>query len=67
MSEGGTATTTDCASPPLAAGVKIIGTCVSIQYAYKWHFNSVITVLVPTAGYAGTTTLKTKAVALNEN
>lgn len=64
---GTTATTADCTPPAVGAGTKIVATCVSISYAYNWHFNSVITVLVPTAGYAGTTTLRTKAVALNEN
>lgn len=64
---GVTATTSDCTSPPLAAGTKIVATCVYIKYAYKWHFNSVITVLVPGTGYAGTTNLTSKAVALNEN
>jgi hypothetical protein len=57
----------NCMSPAASAGPDLIGTQVSIQYAYKWHFNSVITVLVPGAGYAGTTTLAVSSVALNEN
>jgi len=64
---GTTAITPDCTSPTVGAGTKIVATCVSISYAYNWHFNSVITLLVPTASYAGTTTLRTKSVALNEN
>jgi Flp pilus assembly protein TadG len=54
-------------SQPLTAPPNLIGTQVQIQYAYNWHFNSVVTVLVPGATYAGTTTLKTSGVALNEN
>jgi Flp pilus assembly protein TadG len=65
---GVTATTPDCStSPAAAAGTRIVATCVYLSYAYKWHFNSVITVLLPTAGYPGTTPLAVNAVALNEN
>src|SRR3984957_18026576 len=53
--------------PPATAAPDLIGTQVSIQYAYNWHFNTVVTVLVPSSTYAGTTTLKTSGVALNEN
>lgn len=53
--------------PPATTGPDIIGTQVTIQYAYNWHFNSVVTVLVPTASYAGTTTIKSSSVAMNEN
>jgi len=68
ISSGSTATTTNCTSPALAAGTKIVATCVALQYAYKWTFSNVITVLMPGgSGYPGTTTLSTKAVALNEN
>jgi Flp pilus assembly protein TadG len=49
------------------ATVNAVGTQVSIQYAYNWHFNSVITVLVPGASYKGQTLLNESAVALNEN
>ena len=50
-----------------ATTVNVIGTQVSIQYAYNWRFNSIVTLLVPGATYAGTTTLKTVSVAINEN
>ena len=55
---------TKTVGPP---SVNAIGTQVTIQYAYKWHFNSVITVLVPGSSYSGTTTLNSSSVALNEN
>jgi hypothetical protein len=45
----------------------VVGTCVSITYAYKWRFNRVITLLVPGATYAGVSNLNTTAVAFNEN
>jgi Flp pilus assembly protein TadG len=59
---------TGCTSQPAGGGtVNVVGTCVSITYAYKWRFNSVITLLVPGATYAGVSNLSTTAVALNEN
>lgn len=64
----GTTNPVTCVSQPAGAGVmNVIGTCVSISYAYKWRFNSVITLLVPGATYAGVSNLTTNSVALNEN
>jgi Flp pilus assembly protein TadG len=61
-------TTSDCTRPVASATPPdLIGTCVQVSYAYNWHFNSVITVLVPGAGYPGTTMLTTSSVAFNEN
>jgi Flp pilus assembly protein TadG len=56
-------------TPPQPPGgqTELIGTCVTIQYAYKWRFNSVITLLVPSATYASVTSITTTATALNEN
>ncbi len=45
----------------------VVNTQVQIQYAYKWRFNSVITVVVPKATYAGVTSITTTATAFNEN
>lgn len=62
------ATNSNCANPLAASGPPyLIGTCVEISYAYNWHFNTVVTVLVPGASYAGTTTLTASSVAFNEN
>jgi Flp pilus assembly protein TadG len=59
---------TGCTSQQAGGGtVNAVGTCVSITYAYKWRFNSVITLLVPGATYAGISNLNTTAVAFNEN
>jgi Flp pilus assembly protein TadG len=59
---------TGCTSQPSSGNtVNVVGTCVSITYAYKWRFNSVITLLVPGATYAGVSNLNTTAVAFNEN
>jgi Flp pilus assembly protein TadG len=44
----------------------VINTCVQIQYAYKWRFNSVISLLVPGASY-GVSYITTTATAFNEN
>jgi len=45
----------------------VINTKVTIQYAYKWRFNSVITLLVPRAAYASVSYITTTATAYNEN
>jgi Flp pilus assembly protein TadG len=45
----------------------LVNTQVTIQYAYKWRFNSVITLLVPSARYASVTYITTAATAFNEN
>jgi Flp pilus assembly protein TadG len=42
-------------------------THINIQYPYQWRFNSVIRVLVPTATYAGLTTISADAVMQNLN
>jgi len=43
----------------------LISTRVSISYPYQWHFNRVITLLVPSATYAGITQITTNAVVPN--
>ena len=64
----GASSPTGCTSQPSGGNtVNVVGTCVSITYAYKWRFNSVITLLVPGATYAGISHLNTAAVAFNEN
>jgi hypothetical protein len=45
----------------------LVSTQVTIQYAYKWRFNSVITLLVPKAAYASMSYITTTATAFNEN
>jgi len=64
----GASSPTGCTSQPSSGNtVNVVGTCVSITYSYKWRFNSVITLLVPGAIYAGISHLNTTAVAFNEN
>jgi hypothetical protein len=64
----GASSPTGCASQPSTGNtVNVVSTCVSITYAYKWRFNSVITLLVPGATYAGVSHLNSTAVAFNEN
>ncbi len=64
----GASSPTGCTSQPSGGNtVNVVGTCVSITYAYKWRFNSVIKLLVPGATYAGISNLNTTAVAFNEN
>lgn len=43
----------------------VLATCVSIQYAYKWHFDRVITLLKSRASLP--TAISATAVAMNEN
>jgi len=56
-----------CTSPVTANGntLNLVGTCITLNYAYKWQFNSVAS----TFGWAGapTSNLTAKATALNEN
>jgi Flp pilus assembly protein TadG len=56
-----------CTNPiPTNAGtLYLVGTCITITYAYKWEFNSVATSLGWTA--SGPSTLTVTAVAFNEN
>jgi Flp pilus assembly protein TadG len=46
-------------------GINLIGTCVTIKYAYKWQFNNVSGLFGKS--FAGPTTLSTTAEAFNEN
>lgn len=43
----------------------VISTHVTISYPYRWHFNKVITTLVPGASYKGITQITTDAVVPN--
>src|SRR5579872_2732734 len=51
-------------TPPLT-NAYIPCTQVSIQYPYQWHFNSVITLIVPGASYGPFITIQTDATATN--
>lgn len=46
--------------------IKMISTNVTILYPYKWQFNRVITTLVPTAVYSGTTQIAVTSVVANQ-
>lgn len=50
-----------------SVAIDLVDTCITIQYPYKWRFNSVITLLVPTAKYGGVTYISAAATAFNEN
>jgi hypothetical protein len=52
-------------SPPPVNGIYLIGTNVTISYAYKWQFNSVGGLVGTT--FLGPSTIKTAAEAFNEN
>jgi Flp pilus assembly protein TadG len=45
----------------------LISTHVTITYPYKWHFQSVITLVAPGANFAGTTALTTDAIVTNQD
>jgi Flp pilus assembly protein TadG len=49
----------------LENGINLIGTCVTIKYAYKWQFNNVSGLFGKS--FAGPTTLTATAEAFNEN
>ncbi len=49
----------------LENGINLIGTCVTISYAYKWQYNSVSGLFG--GSFVGPTTITTSAEAFNEN
>lgn len=58
----------NCQSQPLGGGptqTAVIGTCVSIQYAYEWRFGRIASVLG--ANTVLPSTIAVAAVAMNEN
>jgi Flp pilus assembly protein TadG len=64
---GATSPTSACTSQLPGTQTAVTGTCVSIKYGYKWRFNSVINLLVPSASYASVSYITTTATAFNEN
>jgi hypothetical protein len=64
---GATPPPSTCADQTPGGQTAIIGTCLTIQYPYKWTFNSVITLLVPSATYASISYITTTAATFNEN
>lgn len=46
--------------------VKMIATNVTLLYPYQWQFNRVVTVLLPTAIYPGTTQIAVGSVMANQ-
>ncbi len=58
----------NCLAPPLGGGPNqtlVIGTCVSIQYAYAWRFGNVANLLGRSTGLPST--ISAASVAMNEN
>ena len=47
--------------------MQLVSTRVDLNYPFQWHFNSVITLLVSSASYAGTTQIDSDAVAANQD
>jgi len=62
---GGAPAATASCSPSATSQLTVIGTCVSVQYAYPWRFGRVASLLGATAGLPSTITAT--AVAMNEN
>jgi len=46
--------------------VKMINTQVTLLYPYQWQFNRVITVMIPTAIYPGTTQISVASMMANQ-
>jgi len=61
----GVAAPTATCSLPSTGGITVIGTCVSIRYAYSWRFGRVATLLGSTTLLRSSITAA--AVAMNEN
>ena len=47
--------------------IKMITTNVTLLYPYQWQFNRIITVMLPTAIYPGTTQISVSSVVANQN
>ena len=47
--------------------VKIIATNVTIQYPFQWQFNRLMTLLLPSATYPGTTQINVNSLMANQN
>ena len=47
--------------------IKMLATQVTLLYPYQWQFNRVITVLIPTAIYPGTTQIAVGSVMVNQS
>jgi Flp pilus assembly protein TadG len=60
-----TSATVTCTSPALGGQTAVIGTCVSIQYAYQWRFGKVASLIGSSPALPST--LSAVAVAMNEN
>jgi len=63
----GFVTTATMSSPYPSGTLTIDNTQVTVQYPYQWKFGNVITLLVPSANYAGTTTIQATATMQNLN
>jgi Flp pilus assembly protein TadG len=50
-----------------ASAFQVMSTRVSLKYPYSWHFNKVITLLIPGATYQGVTQINTDATVPNMN
>jgi Flp pilus assembly protein TadG len=55
----------NCGPQSPGSGINVVGTCVSVQYAYRWRFDRVITLLGLSNSLPGS--LTTVAVTMNEN
>ena len=62
---GATLPSASCTSQPAGAQTAVIGTCVSIQYAYPWRFGKVASLMGRTASVP--VQLTATGVAMNEN
>jgi Flp pilus assembly protein TadG len=47
--------------------IKMLATSVTLLYPYQWQFNRVITLLIPTAIYPGTTQIAVGSLMTNQN
>jgi Flp pilus assembly protein TadG len=63
---GGSVAPATCTSTAVATGqTAIVGTCVTLQYAYKWRFGGVSGLFG--GSFIGPSVIRTTAVAVNEN
>jgi hypothetical protein len=47
--------------------VQVIATQVTLLYPFQWQFNRVVTIMLPTAIYPGTTQISVASVIANQS
>jgi len=50
-----------------SGSMRLIATHVSLEYPYRWHFNSAVQLVAPGSGFAAVTSIGVDAIAANQD